>query len=63
MVVLLDLWEACEAERDAACTTNTEHWDEAEQDDAKCFGQNHARACPVAIARATVAAVLAKGLP
>lgn len=48
---VIDLIAACEIEESAVCTTNTEHWDAAEQDDSLCFGDIHCAACPVTAAR------------
>lgn len=63
-LALLDLWEACEAERVAVCETEsaeTDDWTQAADDE--CAGDIHADACPVSVARAAVTAVLERGLP
>lgn len=57
---LLDLWEACEAERDAQC------WSRGPDDKNRscaCGTQENTRRCPVTLAHAVVDAVLSKGLP
>ena len=66
VLALLDLWAACEAERDAACPYADREGDEyagPNRGDSYCDRDSHTDECPVTIARAAVAAVLKKGLP
>jgi hypothetical protein len=68
---LLDLWQACEAERAAVCTNQPTRSAVADGSTAllirdvagRCVGSKHTEACPVATARGAVTSVLERGLP
>lgn len=57
---LAELLAACEAERDAVCTTQAYHYDYIEGKDDECFLDIHCSACPVTAARKARADALAR---
>lgn len=56
---LLDLWEACEAERDEHCYSRAP----SDKEHSCVCHSNFVDGCPVTAAHAAVVAVLAKGIP